>query len=113
MTRAEAQSSSCIDRSPLATLLEKTTDTVAELGPAFDHYRRKLSDLNDRFSEGRFHLAVLGQFKRGKSTLLNALTGEPILPVGVVPLTAVPTFIQFGNSPKIGWLKQWIPPRGP
>ncbi|MFH0730093.1 MAG: dynamin family protein [Pseudomonadota bacterium] len=101
MTRAEAQSPSCIDRSPLATLLEKTTDTVVGLGTEFDHYRNKLTELSNRFAEGRFHLAVLGQFKRGKSTLLNALTGESILPVGVVPLTAAPTFIQFGETPKI------------
>ncbi|MEJ2640557.1 MAG: dynamin family protein [Desulfosarcinaceae bacterium] len=54
-----------------------------------------------RYCEGRFHLAVLGQFKRGKSTVLNALTGEPILPVGVVPLTAAPTFLQYGEAAKI------------
>jgi GTPase Era involved in 16S rRNA processing len=85
----------------LVDLLAKTADTVAELGPGFGHYSRTLTDLSNRFSEGRFHLAVLGQFKRGKSTLLNALTGEPILPVGVVPLTAAPTFIQFGEVPKV------------
>ena len=60
-----------------------------------------LNELSHRFSEGRFHLAVLGQFKRGKSTLLNALIGESILPVGVVPLTAASTFIQFGETAKI------------
>jgi GTP-binding protein EngB required for normal cell division len=81
--------------------LEKTADTISAIGPEFDHYGRKLADLGGRFVEGRFHLAVLGQFKRGKSTLLNALTGEPILPVGVVPLTAAPTFIQHGDSARI------------
>jgi GTP-binding protein EngB required for normal cell division len=102
MTRASSSSSSCCNDRPLvAALLGKTADTVAELGPEFDHYCRKLADLSNRFCAGRFHLAVLGQFKRGKSTLLNALTGEPILPVGVVPLTAAPTFIQFGEAPKI------------
>jgi hypothetical protein len=92
---------SCNDRSPFAAMLAKAADTVMELGPEFDHYRRKLIDLSNRFSESRFHLAVLGQFKRGKSTLLNALIGAPILPVGVVPLTAASTFIQFGLAPKI------------
>jgi GTPase SAR1 family protein len=43
----------------------------------------------------------LGQFKRGKSTLLNALLGEPLLPTAVVPLTAIPTFIRLGDAPKI------------
>lgn len=101
MTRAAAPAPFSNDRPSLADLLEKTAVTTAELGPQFDHYCNKLIDLRNRFSEGRFHLAVLGQFKRGKSTLLNALTGEPILPVGIVPLTAAPTFIQFGDAPKI------------
>src|SRR5437660_9771774 len=36
-------------------------------------------------------VAVLGQFKSGKSSLLNAVLGEPVFPVGVVPVTAVVT----------------------
>ena len=50
-----------------------------------------------RVSEGRFYMACVGQFKRGKSTLINALIGEPILPTGFVPITAVPTVIRFGE----------------
>jgi small GTP-binding protein len=61
----------------------------------------EMSLLLERLREGRFHLAVLGQFKRGKSTLLNALLGEAILPVSVVPLTSIPTFIQFHKEPQI------------
>lgn len=56
----------------------------------------RLIDLRTRLDAGRFHLAVLGQFKRGKSTLLNALLGESFLPTGVVPLTAIPTLIEYG-----------------
>ncbi len=49
-----------------------------------------------RVAEGRFYLACVGQFKRGKSTLINALVGEPVLPMGFVPVTAVPTVIRYG-----------------
>ncbi len=52
----------------------------------------------ERIAEGRFYVACVGQFKRGKSTLLNALIGEPILPSGVVPVTAVPTILRFGET---------------
>ncbi len=38
-------------------------------------------------------MAVLGQFKRGKSTLLNALLGVPLLPTGITPVTAIPTYV--------------------
>lgn len=85
----------------LSDLLEKSSHTISRIGPQFGHYSRRLNDLSSRYMEGRFHLAVLGQFKRGKSTLLNALTGEPLLPVGVVPLTAAPTFLQYGPTAKL------------
>ncbi len=49
-----------------------------------------------RINEGRFFVACVGQFKRGKSTLLDALVGEPILPTGVVPVTTVPTVLRYG-----------------
>src|SRR5438093_6022881 len=52
----------------------------------------------ERIAEGRFYVACVGQFKRGKSTLLNALIGHPILPSGIVPVTAVPTIMRFGES---------------
>lgn len=81
-------------------LLGEATTKVLRLGPDFAADLAKLTTLNERLEEGRFHLAILGQFKRGKSTLLNALIGEPILPTSVVPLTAIPTFVEYG--PEMG-----------
>jgi GTP-binding protein EngB required for normal cell division len=51
----------------------------------------------ERVSEGRFYVACIGQFKRGKSSVLNALIGESLLPTGVVPVTAVPTIVRYGG----------------
>ncbi len=62
---------------------------------------RRLGVLRERLSEGRLQLAVLGQFKRGKSTLLNALLGAAVLPAGIIPLTAVPTFISWRPKPLV------------
>jgi GTPase SAR1 family protein len=100
MTQATS-SPFCRQTPQLSDLLDKTVGIISGLDPQFLHYSQKLNDLASRFCEGRFHLAVLGQFKRGKSTLLNALTGEAILPVGVVPLTAAPTFLQYGEAARI------------
>jgi Dynamin family len=55
----------------------------------------RLDSLGERLRHDQLHLAVLGQFKRGKSTFINALLGAPLLPVAVVPLTAVPIFISW------------------
>ena len=43
-------------------------------------------------------VAVLGQFKSGKSSLLNALVGADLLPVGVLPVTAVITRVAAGPA---------------
>jgi GTP-binding protein EngB required for normal cell division len=61
----------------------------------------QLISLAARLRSGNLNVAVLGEFKRGKSSLINALLGEAILPVGVVPLTSVITLIQYGRAPKV------------
>lgn len=40
-----------------------------------------------------------GSFKCGKSTLLNALLGQELLPSGILPCTAVPVWVTWGNVP--------------
>jgi GTP-binding protein EngB required for normal cell division len=52
--------------------------------------------LAGRVRAGLFYTACVGQFKRGKSTLLNALIGEQVLPAGVQPVTAVVTVVRHG-----------------
>ena len=43
-------------------------------------------------------VAILGQFKAGKSSFLNSLIGKAILPVGVIPVTTVITRLQYGEK---------------
>jgi len=59
--------------------------------------RRLLDATASRVAEADVYVVAVGEFKRGKSSLLNALIGEPILPVGVVPLTAVVTVLRRGE----------------
>lgn len=56
------------------------------------------SALVERLAEGRFYVACIGQFKRGKSTLLNALVGQPLLPAGIVPITTAVTVLRWGSE---------------
>jgi hypothetical protein len=56
-------------------------------------------DLRDKLVAEQFNLVVLGQFKRGKSTLINALLGADLLPTAVVPLTFIVTIIHYGPAP--------------
>ena len=45
-------------------------------------------------------VAVLGQFKAGKSSFINSLLGSDILPVGVIPVTTVITRLHYDGEPK-------------
>jgi predicted GTPase len=78
--------------SRLLQLADLAQELVAE--PVAEEAR----ELAARVSEGRFYVACVGQFKRGKSTLLNALVGHAVVPTGYVPVTAVPTVIRFGGE---------------
>ncbi|MHB9072753.1 MAG: dynamin family protein [Desulfobaccales bacterium] len=65
-----------------------------------------ITRLIDKLRENRFNLVILGAFKRGKSTLINALLGEPILPTSIVPLTSVVTVLGYGEHLNIEVLFQ-------
>ncbi len=61
-----------------------------------------------RLAEDRFNLAVVGQFSRGKSSLMNALLGVEKLPTGILPLTSVITTVAYGETERVllqreGW----------
>lgn len=81
----------------LAALLTAAGDQLGEIGGRFAPYAARIEELAARLREERFHLAVLGQFKRGKSSLINALLGGDFLPSGSVPVTALPTVIRRGD----------------
>ena len=54
-----------------------------------------------KLAEDRFNLVVLGQFKRGKSSLMNAIIGRDLLPTGLLPLTSVVTALRFGPAERL------------
>ena len=56
-----------------------------------------LARLIDKLRQNRFNLVVLGAFKRGKTTLINALLGEPLLPTAIIPLTSMVTILTYGE----------------
>jgi GTP-binding protein EngB required for normal cell division len=81
--------------------LDQASNVVESSIGAHSPLRTRLLALRDRLQHERLQIAVLGQFKRGKSTFINALLGAPVLPTAVVPLTAIPTFIAWCDEPRI------------
>jgi len=56
---------------------------------------------SDNLQKGLFRLLVLGDLKRGKSTFLNALIGENLLPADVNHCTALLTVLRYGTQKKV------------
>lgn len=104
----QAEKPSIINSSPLVPesfqsnfpLIESDLDDVISViegaGDILSGFLAQSIELRERLRSGRLYLAVLGQFKRGKSTFINALIQKDILPTSVIPATAVPTYIDFG-----------------
>lgn len=79
--------------------LAQVLDSLAGLVDPLD--LPQVDELQRRFREQRFRVLVVGEAKRGKSTLINALLGRDVLPAGAVPVTAVTTTVTFGRPERV------------
>jgi GTP-binding protein EngB required for normal cell division len=84
---------------PAVAALHRSLEEVAALADerGFGELAGEARRAAEPLEAGEIRIVVLGQFKRGKSSVLNALLGREILPTGVVPLTTVPTFLRTGR----------------
>ncbi len=64
-------------------------------------FRSTLSMILDRLEDNSFEIALFGRVSSGKSSLLNVMLGTDVLPVGVTPITAVPTRLLYGKTPAV------------
>jgi GTP-binding protein EngB required for normal cell division len=72
-------------------------------------FRPTISMLLDRLEDTALEIAIFGRVSTGKSSLLNHVIGADLLPVGVTPITAVPTRIGYGSRALI---RVWQEGRG-
>ena len=63
-------------------------------------FRPRIDALAARLEDDSFELALFGRVSSGKSSLLNALLNTDVLPVGINPITAVPTKLRYGPELK-------------
>jgi len=80
-------------------VLRKLESVISEHGLV--EFRSTLSMILDRLEDNSFEIAIFGRVSSGKSSLLNAMLGIDVLPVGVTPITAVPTRLLFGETPVV------------
>ncbi len=97
-------------RSEVAAGLSKLVETLKAAESESENNSGRLGldrELEDAAAAGQnlrqgvFRLLVLGDMKRGKSTFLNALIGENLLPSDVNPCTALLTILRYGSEKKV------------
>jgi small GTP-binding protein len=76
--------------------LLELVDGIVPASARFD-----LEEGRRRLEEERVNLVVLGEFKRGKSTLVNSLVESNVVPTGVLPLTAAVIAVRHGETPRL------------
>jgi GTPase SAR1 family protein len=80
----------------LANLLEDSRNIFLNLN--MENQLKNITILEEKIKNDSFKVMVLGQFKVGKSTFINALLGEEILPAYSIPCTAVINEVKYSKS---------------
>jgi GTP-binding protein EngB required for normal cell division len=92
-----------------ATLTSRSTEVVGRAGVILRAIEQLASEHGlyevhvllaaaiERASARTLDVGVFGRVSSGKSSLLNALLGQEVLPVGITPVTAVPVFVERGD----------------
>ena len=62
---------------------------------------RSIGETIDKNAKEHFEVAIVGEFKRGKSTLINALLGQEVLPADVLPATATLNRVTYSEEPYV------------
>ncbi|MGH3762431.1 dynamin family protein [Actinophytocola sp.] len=72
----------------------------------------RLTEAKRRLADPVINVVVAGEFKQGKSSLVNALVGAPVCPVDDDAATAIPTFVRHGETAAAEVLRDDAPREG-
>ncbi len=73
-----------------------------EIAAALDNppWKKRIDFVLSRLADQKFRVMVIGEFKRGKSTLINAMLGKKVLAAYALPCTATIHELKYGEAPK-------------
>ena len=96
-------SATSIELREISDLLRTARDVIGKTGQEslLAQWRR----IYGMLSRSSYTVAVVGEFSRGKSTLINNILGADIVPIGDMPTTAMLTRIRAGDTPALLYLK--------
>ncbi|MHB8841080.1 MAG: dynamin family protein [Candidatus Aquicultor sp.] len=84
-------------KSELLTTLSDLKATLSQNGSSSN--LNNLEYATQKLQDNKFNLVVMGEFKRGKTSFINSLLGEAVLPMAVVPLTSIITELIYEETP--------------
>ncbi len=89
-----------------STLMKRSATLAEELG--YPISAAKIKEIIEKYEKKEFMLVAVGEARRGKSSLLNALINEviPIFPVDINVCTNVVTYLRYGKKEKIEAISQ-------
>jgi len=79
--------------------LEQLKEYAASLN--LENTAHSIGDVIEKSAGDHFEVAIVGEFKRGKSTLINALLGQEVLPADVLPATATLNRVTYSKDPYV------------
>ena len=103
VSREPGAGEAVVDWGATRSAILRHLDTISRIASERGDYGilGQASETAAKIADNRFLLAVLGQFKRGKTSLINSLLGDEVLPVAVVPLTSIITILRYGDEPAV------------
>ncbi len=76
-------------------LLYDMAEYIGNMGPEGANDKQRLLDTANDLREMFLMVVVIGEFNSGKSTFVNALLGDPLLPMGITPTTDMIELVRF------------------
>lgn len=95
----ESSESCKVQIDQVETYLSRSRTIVDQVG--IEEITAEWRRINSRLGMSPFSVAVVGEFSRGKSTLINSLLDQDVLPVGDTPTTATLARIRYGPKPRM------------
>lgn len=86
-------------RKSLVSLVTNTIKALGEIG--MSTLAGRVQNVFNQVARETFTVGFVGEFSRGKSTLINNLLGTNVLPVANLPTTALMTRVRYGMKPKM------------
>lgn len=86
------------EKNTIVGLINESAEVVNDI--SLTQYAEGLNTLSKKVDSDSFKIQIVGTFKNGKSTFINALLGEDILPSKVLPCTAVINEVKYGDTKK-------------